>query len=68
MELILAFAGILFLTVGFIGHAFEMRRTRLAEHGDNELGSANIFLNKRNFKWYTLIGIGVVFWMLAERI
>ena len=67
MEWILALAGIIFLTIGFIGHAFEMRKTRLSESGDGELGSINIFMNKKNFKWYALIGIGIVFWMMAER-
>ena len=67
MEWILAFAGIAFLTIGFIGHAFEMRKTRLSECGDKELGSVNIFMNKKNFKWYAVIGIGIALWIMAER-
>ena len=67
MEWILALLGIIFLTSGFIGHAFEMRKARLSQHGDGELGSINIFTNKKNFKWYVLIGIGIVLWMMAER-
>jgi hypothetical protein len=31
------------------------------------LGSANIFLNKKNFKWYVIIGAGLILWFLAER-
>jgi len=68
MEWILAFAGIIFLTVGLIGNAFEMRKIRLSEYGDKELGSVNIFMNKNNYKWYAVIGIGIVLWMMAERI
>ena len=68
MEWILAFAGIVILTIGFIGHAFEMRKTRLFEYGDKELGSVNIFMNKKNFKWYAVIGMGIILWMMAERI
>ena len=68
MEWILAFAGIIFLTIGFIGHAFEMRKIRLSDYGDKELGSVSIFMNKKNFKWYAVIGVGIVLWMMAERI
>jgi hypothetical protein len=25
-------------------------------------------MNKKNFKWYALIGIGIVLWYAAERI
>lgn len=68
MEWILAFAGIVFLTLGLIGQAFEMRKIRLTVYRDEELGSANIFMNKKNFKWYAIIGIGIVLWIIAERI
>ena len=67
MEWILALAGIIFLTVGFVGHAFEMRKTRQSEYGDKASGSINIFMNKKNFKWYAVIGLGIVLWMMAER-
>ena len=67
MEWILAFTGIVFLTIGFIGHAFEMRKIRLSDYGNKELGSANIFMSKKNFKWYAVIGVGIVLWMMAER-
>ncbi len=67
MEWFLGFAGIILLSVGLIGQAFEMKKIRLAAYSDNELGSANIFMNKKNFKWYAIIGIGIILWMLAER-
>ena len=68
MEWILGFAGITFLTIGLIGQAFEMRKIRLTVYRDEELGSANIFMNKKNFKWYAILGIGIVLWIIAERI
>jgi hypothetical protein len=68
MEWILGFAGIAFLTIGLIGQAFEMRKIRLRVYRDEELGSANIFMNKKNFKWYAILGIGIILWIMAERI
>jgi len=68
MEWTLGFAGIAFLTIGLIGQAFEMRKIRLTVYRDEELGSANIFMNKKNFKWYAMLGIGIALWIMAERI
>ena len=67
MEWVLGFFGIIFLMVGLVGQAFEMRKIRLSTYKDEELASANIFMNKKNFKWYALIGIGIVLWYAAER-
>ncbi len=67
MEWILGFSGIVFLIVGLVGQAFEMRKIRLTTYKDEELASANIFMNKKNFKWYALLGIGIVLWYAAER-
>jgi len=67
MEWILGFAAITFLIVGLVGQAFEMRKIRLTTYKDEELASANIFMNKKNFKWYALLGIGIIFWYVAER-
>jgi hypothetical protein len=66
MQWILGFIAIALLIVGLVGQAFEMRKIRLATYGD-ELASPNIFLNKKNFKWYTIIGAGMILWYLAER-
>ncbi len=68
MEWILGFVAIILLIVGLVGQAFEMRKIRLTTYNDEELGSANIFMNKKNFKWYIILGIGIVLWMAAERI
>ncbi len=68
MEWILGFPAIILLVIGLIGQAFEMRKISLSTSKDGELGSANIFMNKKNFKWYALLGIGIVLWYTAERI
>ena len=68
MEWTLGFVGIVCLVVGLIGQAFEMRKIRQTTYKDENLGSINIFMNKKNFKWYALLGIGIVFWYVAERV
>ena len=65
MEWILGFIAIALLIVGLVGQAFEMRKIRLNQN--DELASANIFLNKKNFKWYAIIGAGMILWYAAER-
>lgn len=67
MEWILGFLAIALLVIGLVGQAFEMRKIRLTTYKDNELSSTNIFMNKKNFKWYALLGIGIILWYAAER-
>lgn len=71
MDWNLGLVAIVMLTVGLVGQAVEMRRIRLAEEAQQYTGStinpANVFLNKRNFKWYAVIGLGILFWYIAER-
>jgi len=67
MNWILGFLGIALLVIGLVGQAFEMRKIRLTTYRDEELASANIFANKKNFKWYAIIGAGIVLWYAAER-
>ena len=67
MEWILGFTAIALLITGLIGQAFEMRKIRLDTYQDDELASANIFLNKKNFKWYAIIGAGMILWYVSER-
>ena len=68
MEWILGFPAIALLVIGLVGQAFEMRKIRMTSHKDEELSSANIFMNKKNFKWYAILGIGIVLWYVAERV
>ena len=67
MEWALGFIAIALLIVGLVGQAFEMKKIRLATYRDEELASANIFLNKKNFKWYAIIGAGMILWYVSER-
>lgn len=67
MDWYLATAAIALLIVGLVGQAFEMRRIRKATHTDEELASANIFADRRNFKWYAMIGVAFILWYFAER-
>ena len=68
MEWSLGFAGIILLVIGLVGQAFEMRKIRLETTSDGELGSPNIFTHKKNFKWYAVLGVGIVLWYIAERV
>ncbi len=68
MEWTLGFAGIILLVVGLVGQAFEMRNIRKSVYRDEDSSSANIFMNKKNFKWYALLGMGIVLWFIAERV
>ena len=68
MEWTLGFIGIILLTIVLIGQAFQMINIRLANYNNDELASPNVFMNKSNFKWYAIIGIGITCWYAAERI
>ncbi len=57
---ILSFVSVALVTMGLIGNGFEMRKIRLSSQGT--AGSKNVFLDKRNFKWYVLIAIGMILW------
>ena len=50
------------VTFGLIGQGFEIRKIRVSIKNDEELNSAKIFTDKRNYKWYILIGAGFVLW------
>lgn len=66
MDWTLGLAAIVMLTVGLAGQAFEMRRMRTAASGD-AMGSPNLFLDRRNIKWYAVIGTAIILWYAAER-
>jgi hypothetical protein len=68
MEWTLGLIGIIVLTLGLIGQAFQMRKIRLTNYPNGELASPNVFMNKSNFKWYAIIGIGITCWYAAEHI
>jgi hypothetical protein len=61
-EWIIPILAIGLVMVGLIGQGFEMRKIRLTTKDQENLGSPKIFTDKRNFKWYILIGTGFVLW------
>ena len=67
MEWTMGYAAIVLLIIGLVGQGFEMRKIRTSTYKDEELTSAKIFTNKKNFKWYVILGIGIVLWYVAER-
>ena len=57
-EPIMAIAALAVITIALIGQAIEMRKIRVRIHGEDSVGNPNIFLDKRNFKWYGMIVVG----------
>ncbi len=66
MNTILSFVAVALLVIGLVGNGFEMRKIRLSVVKDEDLTSKNIFLNKKNWKWYVLIGIALVLWAVSS--
>ena len=64
-EWIAAVVAIALVVVGLIGQGFEMRKIRLSIRRDEDLGSPKIFTDKRNFKWYVLVGAGIILWYVT---
>jgi len=65
MEWVFPSIAVALLLIGLIGQGFEMRKIRISVMRDEDLNSKNVFLNKRNFKWYVLIGAGLVIWYVT---
>lgn len=65
MEQILSFVAVALLVLGLIGQGFEMRKIHLSITKDENLSSKNIFLHKRNWKWYVLIVGGLIIWAVS---
>ena len=59
-QAILAIAGLIAITVALIGQGIEMRKIRIRTYGEGAVGHPNIFLDKKNVKWYILIAIGFI--------
>ncbi len=68
MEQALPFVAVALLVLGLIGQGFEMRKIRFSITKDEDLSSKNIFLHKRNLKWYLLIAAGLVIWAVSSYI
>ena len=67
MEPILSFTAVALLVIGLIGQGFELRKIKASITRDEDLTSKNMFTNKRNFKWYVLIGAGMVLWYAGRQ-
>ena len=68
MEPILSFLAVALLVVGLIGQGFELRKIRTSVTRDEDLSSKNMFTNKRNLKWYVMIGAGLVLWYVGKQL
>ena len=58
---VLSLISVALFVIGLVGNGFEMRKIRLSTT-EGQLVPKNAFLDKRNFKWYALIGIALVLW------
>jgi len=67
MDPILSFIAVGLLVGGLIGQGFELRKIRMSITKDEDLSSKNMFTDKRNLKWYALIGAGLVLWYVARQ-
>jgi len=65
VEWIFATIAIVLLVVGLVGQGFEMKKIRASITRDEELASQKIFLHRRNFKWYVLIGVALLIWYVT---
>lgn len=66
MEWTFGISAIVLLIVGLVGQAYEMRRIRI--EAGNDPDPPNVFTDSRNFKWYGMIGVGIIVWYVAEGI
>lgn len=65
MESIIPIAAMALVIGGLVGQGFEMRKIRKSVIVE-ELNPKNAFLDKRNIKWYVMIGAGLVLWYVAD--
>jgi hypothetical protein len=59
---LLSIISVALFVIGLVGNGFEMRKIRLSTTEGQS--STNVFLDKRNIKWYVLIGIALVLWAI----
>ena len=50
------------VVVGLVGQGFELKKIKISKTRDEEIGSPSIFLDKKNYKWYAIIGTGIALW------
>lgn len=59
MEPVLVFVAAALVITGLVGQGFEMRRIRKSIPPE-QLSSKNVFADRRNFKWYGIIAVGII--------
>lgn len=64
MEQIIPIVAMALVIAGLVGQGFEMRKIRKSVIVE-ELNPKNAFLDKRNIKWYVMIGAGLALWYVA---
>lgn len=64
MEPVLAFSAIALLVIGLVGQGFEMRRISRSALRDEDVPK-NVFTDRRNIKWYCIIGAGIALWYVG---
>jgi len=60
MEIIPSILAMALVAGGLIGQGFEMKKIRASIRTDEQMNTANVFTNRRNFKWYALIVAGLI--------
>ncbi len=60
---VLSIISVVLFVIGLVGNGFEMRKIRLST-AEGQLAPKNAFLDRRNFKWYAIIGIALVLWAI----
>ncbi|WP_148550709.1 hypothetical protein [Candidatus Nitrosotenuis cloacae] len=60
MEIASSVISMALVVAGLIGQGFEMKKIRASIRTDEQLSPKNVFLDKRNLKWYALIGAGLI--------
>lgn len=64
VQSVLSFIAVALFVIGIVGNGFEMRKIRMSAEGN--VVPKNVFFDKRNYKWYVLIGIALVLWALGN--
>ena len=65
MEVASSVISMALVVAGLIGQGFEMKKIRSSIRTDEQLSPKNVFLDKRNFKWYGIIAAGMIVWYVA---
>ena len=65
MESIIPIVAMALVVGGLIGQGFDMRKIRSSIKTGEEINPKNVFADKRNIKWYVMIGTGLVLWYVA---